>query len=140
MAGFPEAVKFVIDELEGGSKIVGDSGGLTKYGISSRAHPGIDVVNLTRAEAEDIYKREYWPVVDFYRLRWPMSLVIFDTAVNQGENFAIEVAHGSWSVPTALLMRIQRYADIAEKNPLRRQYFMGWVNRVLKVWHRTQGQ
>ena len=37
-----------------------DSGGETKYGISKRSYPNLDIKNLTKKQATDIYK------VDFY--------------------------------------------------------------------------
>ena len=35
-----------------------DPGGLTKYGISQRSYPGLDIRNLTIGEAERIYKKD----------------------------------------------------------------------------------
>ena len=48
---------------EGGDTLTTDTGGLTKYGISTRAHgdQGYDIANLTESEARDIYKEQYIP-------------------------------------------------------------------------------
>jgi lysozyme family protein len=32
----------------------------TKYGISASAYPALDIANLTEAQAEEIYRRDYW--------------------------------------------------------------------------------
>ena len=37
-----------------------DPGGETKFGISKRAYPDVDIKSLTRQEAEMIYRRVYW--------------------------------------------------------------------------------
>ena len=53
----------IIFENEGGSKLTDDPndlGGLTKFGISRKNNPDIDVANLTYAEAAKIAKERYW--------------------------------------------------------------------------------
>ena len=37
-----------------------DMGGETKYGISQKAYPDIDIKALTFDDAKQIYKRDYW--------------------------------------------------------------------------------
>ena len=45
-------------EIEGGFvDHKNDPGKATKYGISSRSHPDVDIVNLTEDGAKAIYKR-----------------------------------------------------------------------------------
>lgn len=131
---FERCCNFVIDELEGGDSFVVDSGGATRYGISSRAHPNVDVRNLTRGGAESIYYKEYWQPCDCDTLAWPMDLVVFDTAVNQGPALARSLARDPGDYVEALMLRIERYAASAS-DQARRAYFRGWINRVLKVWH-----
>lgn len=43
-----------------GSKLVTDPWP-SRYGISSRYHPGVDVTNMTRDGAISIFLKEYWP-------------------------------------------------------------------------------
>ncbi len=38
----------------------GDYGGGTKYGISSREYPNVDIANLTPEQRDEIYQRDYW--------------------------------------------------------------------------------
>lgn len=59
-----ERVRIVdaIIEREGGSKVTNhpsDPGGLTKFGISQRAYPDLDIRSLTREKAVAIYLRDY---------------------------------------------------------------------------------
>ena len=44
-----------------------DTGGLTKYGISARANPDIDVANLTIDDAKRLYKKRYWDQIKIGR-------------------------------------------------------------------------
>lgn len=61
-----------------------DPGGETKYGISKRAHPTVDIANLTLEQAKEIYAADYWLPCKCDSLPWPLCLYVFDGAVNQG--------------------------------------------------------
>lgn len=61
-----------------------DPGGLTKWGISQRAYPMLDIENLTRDEAEQIYRADYWNPCRCDELPAGLDLIVFDCAVNQG--------------------------------------------------------
>jgi len=131
---FAECVDFVIDELEGGDRIVTDSGQVTKFGIAAKYHPGLDIPSLTRAQATDIYERDYWLKTGCDTLAWPMDLIVFDAAVNQGVTFAASLKMTAIDYVEALMMRIEQYAHLVTARPGLRIYMHGWVNRVLKIW------
>jgi lysozyme family protein len=62
MADFDRAMTKMLAH-EGGSTFSNDSnnrGGATRYGISQKAYPDIDIQNLTKQKARDIYRRDYW--------------------------------------------------------------------------------
>ena len=60
-----------------------DPGGETKYGISKRSYPNIDIKNLTLAEAKVIYKRDFWNKLKLDKVNnIQIAGEIFDTAVN----------------------------------------------------------
>lgn len=59
-----------------------DPGGATRWGISQRAHPDVDVRNLTLAGARAIYKSQYWDELRCDELPPPLALMAFDAAVN----------------------------------------------------------
>lgn len=61
-----------------------DEGGTTKYGISQRAHPDVDVANLTLEEAQAIYEKSYWEQFHCDKMEWPVAWVLFDCIVNHG--------------------------------------------------------
>jgi lysozyme family protein len=66
-----------------------DPGGETKFGISKRAYPQLDIKNLTVTDAKAIYKRDYWDRAQCDKLPAGLCFDIFDTAVNSGIGQAI---------------------------------------------------
>ncbi|MGH7161114.1 MAG: glycosyl hydrolase 108 family protein, partial [Acetobacteraceae bacterium] len=56
----------------------------TKYGISAAAYPTMDIPNLTVAEAQILYARDYWTPIQGDRLPQALAMVMFDGAVNSG--------------------------------------------------------
>ena len=62
-----------------------DPGGETKYGISARTYPEIDIKSLTRERAGEIYYQDYWMRFGYGRLANPdVAARAFDLAVNLG--------------------------------------------------------
>ena len=66
-----------------------DPGGETKFGISKRAYPDLDIAGLTIDQAKAIYKRDYWDRAQCDRLPAVVAFQVFDTAVNSGIGQAI---------------------------------------------------
>lgn len=132
---FEKAFTFVM-KWEGGYVCdKDDPGGETKFGISKRAHPDLDVKNLTEEEAKKIYFNEYWkPMIQIAKkelpnMPFPSMLMTFDAAVNQGVEFASRLPTLLFSKGMAWF-RIQRYFAITKQNPKLKKYFYGWVSRV----------
>ena len=65
-----------------------DNGGETNMGISKRAHPEVDIKNLTKEQAGEIYKRDYWDRSKCDQFPAPIAIWVFDTAVNAGNTRA----------------------------------------------------
>lgn len=85
MTPFESAVRLVLDiETDRVTNDPNDPGGLTKYGISKRAYPDLDIANLTEAQAVEIYRRDYWNKCRGDELPPAVACVVFDCAVNQG--------------------------------------------------------
>lgn len=115
-------------KAEGG--MTTDTGGLTKYGISAKAHPGLDIANLSRADAAEIYHKEYWRSIDADALPPNMRLAAFDSAVNQGVGQTktwLREANGD--LQTFMKLRIEKYAQLA-RDPKYAKYAKGWANRL----------
>lgn len=66
-----------------------DPGGETKYGISKRSYPSVDIKNLTLAQAHDIYYRDYWNRVGAADMPPRLAFIMFDAGVNNGVGAAV---------------------------------------------------
>lgn len=152
---YVEAIKKVII-AEGGAKITDDPkdpGGLTKYGISKKAYPSLDIRNLTEAEAIAIYKRDYWDKIQGDRLPYNIAYTIFNYAVNRGVRVAVKYAQkvvglsedGVMGIKTVtaiiqkgekafleqyLALAKQGYEHLVARNPALAVFLKGWNNRV----------
>jgi len=89
-------------KVEGGyANNPSDRGGETNYGIAKKYHPNLDIKNLTRDAAIQIYKKEYWDPFNFDLLLNPdVATAALDTVVNQGQGAGAKY--------------IQRAANVAE--------------------------
>jgi lysozyme family protein len=85
---FPAAVKLILEEEGVLSDRRDDLGGLTKYGISQKAYPHLDIRSLTIEQAKGIYLADYWLECGCDQMPWWAALIVFDCAVNQGPSIA----------------------------------------------------
>lgn len=129
---FEAAASWMLKE-EGG--FVVDTGGPTKYGISGNAHPGVDIKNLSPAQAVKIYHDEYWNALHIDSLPDSMKLRVFDTAINEGVGKAQEFLAKAGTDPVAFdELRKEHYRALADKNPGKYgKYLDTWLARVNKV-------
>jgi lysozyme family protein len=67
-----------------------DPGGETKYGISKRAYPAVDIGGLTLEAAKAIYRRDYWRPAGCESVPEAVRFDLFDMAVNSGIRPAIK--------------------------------------------------
>jgi len=108
---FLRAFKEIIS-IEGGyTNNIHDRGGETKYGISKRAYPNLDIKNLTLDKAKQIYYNDYWFDIKLdYIDNYNIQLELFDTAVNMGQYKAQTILQESLN----LLNRNERnFKDLA---------------------------
>jgi lysozyme family protein len=68
-----------------------DAGGQTKYGISKRAYPHLDIPALTKEQAETIYAADYWHRCQCDAFPRQVGVALFDAAVNQGPKTAVQL-------------------------------------------------
>lgn len=66
-----------------------DPGGLTKWGISQRAYPNLDIASLTLEKARQIYRLDYWDALRLGDLPDAIAAEVFDAAVNSGRRPAV---------------------------------------------------
>jgi lysozyme family protein len=136
-----------------------DPGGETKYGISKRTYPGLDIVNLTESQARDIYYRDWWLRLRCNEIRddraaqkyLDMSVNVGGTAgtrilqraLNQlGWRVTIDGKIGPQTVgaankanPDALLAAMRRlqaahYESLIQRNPKLAKFRRGWMARA----------
>lgn len=111
MALFDDAFDFMIinevrnDPNGGYTNDPDDPGGETKWGVSKRSFPHIDIKNLTKEDAKNlVYKPYFWVrEYDFFKSS-AVAIRVFDMAVNSGERNAADT--------------IQKAINICCTNPL----------------------
>jgi lysozyme family protein len=136
----------------GGVVGVGVLGG-TKYGISARSFPTLDIAGLTLDQARGIYRVKYWNRIAGDALPSALALLLFDEAVNQGVGAAsldlqrpfpqlvrdgvvgVATVAAACGAPLAGLL-----GDVAVERALRyaadpdvRTFGGGWFARLLRV-------
>ncbi len=65
-----------------------DQGGLTKFGISQRQYPEVNIAALTRDQAIAIYYRDWWQRFGYGELPAAVGTKLFDLAINMGADEA----------------------------------------------------
>jgi lysozyme family protein len=87
---FDDAIAFVLKAEGGYVNRSDDPGGETKYGISKRAYPHLDIAALTLEQAKEIYRDHYWAEICGDSLPDPWGVLLLDAAVNHGVPTAIK--------------------------------------------------
>lgn len=153
---FNDALKTVLSWEGGYVNDPHDPGGETKYGISKKAYPNIDIKNLTLEEAAEIYKIDYWDKCRCGDLPYPIGTLVFDTAVNMGVHTAITLLQSAGEVVSDgvigrqtisavngldpakvgrnfMALRVQRYVNLEGWG----RYGLGWSRRCFDVFRRA---
>jgi len=86
---FAEIFDRLIDHEGGYVNNPKDPGGETKYGISKRSYPWLNIKALTVEQARDIYHKDFWLPLNGDRLYDGVAFQLFDFAVNSGIQTAI---------------------------------------------------
>jgi lysozyme family protein len=148
MTDFDKAFEHVIG-IEGGyTNDPKDPGGETKYGISKRAYPLEDIKNMNIERAKLFYRMDYWNKIKGDELPYPLNMFVFDAAVNQGVDPAIDMLQktlgvardgilGSETIKAAQESRGQAMTMYLADRALRYtgtrnfdQYGRGWLRRL----------
>lgn len=88
---FDEAFNRLIDHEGGYVNNPKDPGGETKFGISKRSYPLVDIKNLTRNGARAIYLTDFWCRGKMDEFDGAIAFQVFDAAVNHGIETAIRL-------------------------------------------------
>ncbi len=153
---FAEAVEDLL-VIEGGfSDDPDDRGGRTRFGISSKWHPDVNLDELTREGAAKIYREEYWNPNRYDELPKNIGRKVFNAATNIGPSRAnkmlqkamglksedqdgkigddtIKTAHNKDSdIVVARIIKSQQklYDTIIKKTPSQEKWTNGWRKRA----------
>jgi len=132
MADWEKAIAFVL-KWEGGyvPPSAKDPGGETKYGISKKAHPTLDIKNLDKNFAIAIYNEDYWIAAGCPLIRDDaMALAVFDTAVNCGTGRAQHWLNLSRGDVGLFIEQREIYYKRLAKSQIYSRYLKGWMNRL----------
>lgn len=159
-SSFDSAIKFTLSWEGGYVNDPHDPGGETKYGISKRAYPNLNIKDLSLEEAKIIYRNDYWNKIQGDVLPEKLAIAAFDFAVNSGVGAAKKILQELAGVPVdgkigpETLVAIQRKADdlgeltlavklierrlrlytnIVMKNNTQLKFFPGWINRLFAL-------
>jgi len=157
---FRVAVEVVLAHEGGYVNDPWDPGGETKFGISKRSYPTLDIRNLTREQAIEIYRRDWWDRYGYGRIKsLEVATKVFDLSVNMGPMAAHQCLQRALhacgrrdviidgiigpqtvgaanSVPPGELLAALRaeaaahYRLLARDDPTKRRYLGGWLNRA----------
>lgn len=152
---FPQAVDHIFKYEGGLVDHPKDPGGITKFGISSRAYPDLGsdgIRRLTKRDASKIYKRDYWDAMHCDDLPDELRLMAFDCAVNQGVGYATKALQTSVSARADGVIGPKTLTAINGADPERavhrfamnrflrylrnknwRTFGEGWMSRLLSV-------
>ncbi len=155
---FQHALNFTHPHESGTNTDPVDRGGITKYGISEKQYPNVDIFNLTLEDANAIYIRDYWLFNSCDKVKPNLDVVLFDTSVNCGQSSAAQWLQWSLKIlkedvivdgiigsitlekvagqDTKLLIdgiiahRLERYNYLIKRYPQQIKYIRGWIKRA----------
>jgi len=160
LMSFDRAFAFTVKEEGGYVNHPKDKGGETKFGISKRAYPHIDIKGLSIEQAKKIYYQDYWLASSADRLPERLALLHFDSAVNHGVGQAklflqailcvkrdgrigpitlgvlykqLELGDESNLIEKYLRVRREYYYTIVSLRPDQKVFLKGWLNRLNKL-------
>jgi len=127
------AVSFTLSVEGGYVNDKNDPGKETKYGISKKSYPKLDINGLTIEQAKEIYKRDYWDKAHCDDFMFPWNIIMFDSAVHHGVGRAKildkQVCNAEcWQ--DFLLERMKFMTECRKANI----YMWGWARRIAKLY------
>lgn len=161
---FLKAVSVLLDVFETGELVEQAGGdGATKWGITKRSYPDINIADLTREQALDIYWRDWWLKEGYNELPPILGEQTFFAAVNVGPRPAVMILQRAiratgkdhviddgvlGSITKAAVGRSDPamvsiafrseqagyYRELVSNHPPHRTYLNGWLWRAYFRW------
>ncbi|OED44056.1 hypothetical protein ACH42_08425 [Endozoicomonas sp. (ex Bugula neritina AB1)] len=155
-SSFEIAIAFVLGEEGGFVDDPADNGGATKYGISQRSYPDLNIQSLTIEQVKTIYHDDYWQKCRCGELPAAVACVVMDTAVNMGIGRAIRLLQEALRVTVDGIMgpktieaaylnpplfylgdyfsyRARRYHTIVVRGQGSSRFIRGWFKRCFQL-------
>ena len=154
---FNDIIEVVLHHEGGYVNDPDDPGGETNFGVAKRSHPDVDIANLTKDGAKEIYKEHYWDKNKVESLSEELRHIYFDMCVNQGRGRAVKILQKAANAKGANLKvdggmgpmtiaamdgvelqrvrayRVKYYADLVTRKPDLEKFYFGWFRRALEV-------
>lgn len=123
------------DGVVGGGVLKG-----TKFGISAAAYPSLDIVNMTKEQAIEIYRADYWLKIHGDSLPDAVAFGVLDGAVNSGISRSVAwlqraagiLGDGVWGKQTEAALAVADPFQLLLKYTALRLKFLtnttGWKN------------
>jgi len=138
-----------------------DPGGETKYGVSKRSYPDINIKKLTKLMAIEIYYQDYWVKNKVESVPKDLRFIYFDMCVNMGRSRAVKILQQAannknlnWSKAIEVdgglgpktrkaisnlepariqAFRVKYYAEVMVRKPDLAKFYFGWYRRAIAV-------
>ncbi len=169
MGSFEKAQNFVVRWEVGPANRAADSGPAARFGVSLRflKSRGLEVGgmnidgdidmngirSLPKEEAATRMKRAFWDALGLDDVKPLCAMVLYDTAVSMGEDYAKRLAQkalgvpadGVWGPVTRSVLRVcddrrsaaamchirrARYCELVRQEPELKTFLKGWLRRV----------
>ena len=152
MNNFKDYIELILKDEGGYVNDPSDSGGETKYGISKRAYPNLNISKLSKEDAIAIYKRDYWNKSKCESLPYNLRYIHLDTSINMWISTAIKLLQkaakinidgiiGPQTIEESKKVTLQNYIDerrkkyeeIIKNNPKNIKFKKGWLSRIQRI-------
>ena len=158
LTNFDDIIEVVLHHEGGYVNDPKDPGGETNFGIAKRSHPDVDIKNLTKEGAKEIYYEDYWCGNKVPHMPDDLKHIYFDMCVNFGQGGAVKVLQKAANAknknkidvdggigPATLkaiqnlelervrAYRVLRFANLVIKKPEQERFWFGWYRRATEV-------
>ena len=154
---FDEIIEVVLEHEGGYVNDPHDAGGETNFGIAKKFNPDVDIKNLTKEGAKEIYYEKYWKPSKADKVPDQLKHIYFDMVVNFGKRGAVKVLQQAAVAkghkiavdggigPNTLkaiknvetdrvrAYRVLKFANIVIKKPTQEKFWLGWFRRAIGV-------
>ena len=153
MANSQIAIALTIQNEGGFTDNAADPGGATKYGITQKDMPGVNIADITPAQATAYYMENFWKIHYSEIENQLVANKLFDMGVLFGISTVVQLLQGILKLtpdgvfgPATLAVvnehdafsllaayktvLVQHAIDIGSERPAERIFVVGWIRRV----------